>query len=81
MSRNQNTIMEIFKKSKTLLYRFLEYGRLALIGIVSWMCQECIGMVFFALKRALARFSVLIFFVKSCKVVLDLGRSFSVLMH
>ena len=45
MPRNQNTIKENFKKSLILLYRFLEYGRLALIGIVSWMCQECIEMV------------------------------------
>ena len=40
-----NTIIKIFKKSKTLLYQFLEYGGLALIGMVSWMCQECNGIV------------------------------------
>ena len=40
-----NTIINFFKKSRTRLYQFLECGGLNLIGMASWMCQECTRII------------------------------------
>ena len=39
----QDAIMNIFQKSGTPIYQFFALGELILIGVASWMCQECNG--------------------------------------